>query len=163
MVQSSLLSSNVRKPRSRSPVILTITGRYCSATESMSNVEFQRVDTSRGMSRGVSLSLSQVRRHSGRREVGELTILKESLRICGVRQPLSHTAAVPHGNRLSPAPPRTRASNCAVHDRSRLVAHSLQPDSTVARTHRPAPCNRSWLVLYSPVRSSRAPIDQRRQ
>jgi len=78
ILHSASDNSNARSSASRSAVIASITCRYSKANFNMSNVEFQRVVTSRGIMRIDSLSLLRHSFQRGRSLVVEWMILKAS-------------------------------------------------------------------------------------
>src|SRR6266566_2502805 len=96
MLHSLLLNSNLRRSFDLSLVISSTALRYSIAASSISNVEFHRVDTSRGISLSVNFSSLSTQRHSGRSRVVELTILKASFRICRVQASVNHKPGTRH-------------------------------------------------------------------
>src|ERR1700722_14936331 len=82
MPHSSSLSSYWRRPAVLLLVTSSMAARYCNAKFNMSNVEFHRVDTSRGIFRAASFSRSSVWNHVGSRSVVECIIKNAILRSC---------------------------------------------------------------------------------
>src|SRR5277367_2736637 len=82
MPHSSSLSSYCRRPAVLLLVTSSIAARYCSAKFNISNVEFHRVDTSRGILRAASFICSSVWNHAGNRIVVEWIMANEILCSC---------------------------------------------------------------------------------
>lgn len=90
MVHSRDMSSNLRSPSSLSTHIVLITFLYSTATLSISNIEFQRIDTSRGINRLGSLHSVTCRLYAGSKIVVKLTTFEAKVQIYSTRVKLVH-------------------------------------------------------------------------
>lgn len=94
MVHSRDVSSNLRSPSSLSAHITSITFLYSTATLSILNIEFQRINTSQGINRSGSLHSATCRLYTSSKIVVELTTFEAKVQIYSTRVKLVRHADI---------------------------------------------------------------------